>query len=152
MRKPSRAKFAKMLKLILFVSTPYSRAPPAVLQTSLRQIPRGGLTEVQTLATAVPPLGKQIKRVESFACHRLQLQRSWLKNWKVAEELSCAMYFSSFLISLCISYFTRSPRHVPYILKKGFCSRWGSNSQPQHFSSVYKYCALTDCATGACVT
>ena len=31
------------------------------------------------------------------------------------------------------------------------CSRWGSNSQPRHFSHVllFKYCALTDCATGA---
>ena len=34
--------------------------------------------------------------------------------------------------------------------KKWFCSRWGSNSQPRHVSStVYKYRALTDCATGA---
>ena len=40
---------------------------------------------------------------------------------------------------------------------KNSCSRWGSNSQPPHISScvlyregtVYKYGALTDCATGA---
>ena len=34
--------------------------------------------------------------------------------------------------------------------KKTTCSRWGSNSQPRHiFCTVYKYRALTDCATGA---
>ena len=33
---------------------------------------------------------------------------------------------------------------------KRTCSRWGSNSQPRHiFCTVYKYRALTDCATGA---
>ena len=33
---------------------------------------------------------------------------------------------------------------------KTTCSRWGSNSQPRHiFCTVYKYRALTDCATGA---
>jgi len=66
------AYFRENEKAIFFVSTTNSRAPPAVLQTSLRQIPRWGVMEVQRpLATAVK-IGKQITRVESFACHRRQ--------------------------------------------------------------------------------
>ena len=39
----------------------------------------------------------------------------------------------------------------PSKCKKGLFPRWGSNSQPRHIltHTVYKYRALTDCATGA---
>ena len=38
----------------------------------------------------------------------------------------------------------------PSKCKKGLFPRWGSNSQPRHIltHTVYKYRALTDCATG----
>lgn len=39
---------------------------------------------------------------------------------------------------------------VTKLSSQKLCSRWGSNSQPRHVScTVYKYRALTDCATGA---
>ena len=53
-------------------------------------------------------------------------------------------------LKLFIFNFYTSRTWHPSKCKKGSFPRWGSNSQPRHIltHTVYKYRALTDCATG----
>ncbi len=98
--------------------------------------------EVPRPLAKVVPLGKHMIKEFCLSVVGCSRREADLKTEK-KQSMLCPIFFF-FFISPCISCFTRS--------QKGFCSRWGSNSQPQHFSSVYKYCALTDYATGARMT